>query len=342
MSDKEDDGENHRGRPVQNFYNKFVHTIEQALNVVAYGEHSTNGKILASTDLEGIAEYIKRKNPKNVIVMTGAGISTSAGVPDFRSPGTGLYDNLQKYNLPDSQAIFDISFFEQNPEPFFHLAKKLFPKNLKPTPAHHFVKLLDKKGMLKRWYTQNIDTLEFMVGIDDDKIVTAHGSTKTGTCRRCDKKYDIKWMTDKIHDPNILVPRCDVENCDGVVKPDIVFFGESLPRRFFSCSIQDFPNCDLLIIMGTSLVVQPFASLIHEVSENVPRLLINLNEVAKSIAGEAETGLCYAMNSNKRDVFHKSTCDDGVRRLAELLDWEIELGELICEGEVKHKHENAI
>lgn len=74
-------------------------------------------------DFDGIIDFIKSGKVKNIITMAGAGISTSAGIPDFRTPGSGLYDNLQKYDLPDPQAIFDIQFFRTNPEPFFQLAK---------------------------------------------------------------------------------------------------------------------------------------------------------------------------------------------------------------------------
>ncbi|CAD6198619.1 unnamed protein product [Caenorhabditis auriculariae] len=320
---------------VSNIYSKFVQSFENALNTVVYGEKPSTLSKLSELSLKGVANYIKECKPKNVIVMTGAGTSTSAGIPDFRS-STGVYSCLQEYNLPHPQAIFDISYFESHPEPFFRFAKTLFPKNVKPTPAHYFVKLLEKKGILKRWYTQNIDALEFLAGMPEEKVVTAHGSHLTSTCRSCGKKYDRKWMTEKIFDPNTLVPHCDTESCRGVVKPDIIFFGEALPRRFMTCSFEDFPKCDLLIIMGTSLVVQPFAALVHEVADDVPRLLINLEDVGgDSPAGASSTGLCYARKDNMRDVFWKGTCDEGVKALAELLDWELELQEMIAEGEVK-------
>jgi len=95
--------------------------------------------------VKGIANKIKSGSCKKIIVMSGAGISVSAGVPDFRSPVTGLYSNLQKYNLPEPQAIFDIGFFRKRPEPFFMLAKELYPGNFKPTLAHYFVRLLAQK-----------------------------------------------------------------------------------------------------------------------------------------------------------------------------------------------------
>ena len=109
-------------------------------------------QVLAELSVDGIVEYIKSGKATKIITMAGAGISTSAGVPDFRSPVTGLYSNLQKYNLPDPQASFEIGFFRKNPEPFFQLAKELYPDEDKfcPTLSHFFIKLLNDKGILHR------------------------------------------------------------------------------------------------------------------------------------------------------------------------------------------------
>lgn len=86
--------------------------------------------------------------------------SLSPGIPDFRSPGTGLYNNLEKYNLPFPEAIFDIEFFKSNPKPFFVLAKDLYPGAFNPTPSHWFIRLLHEKGLLLRHYTQ-VHTWQF-------------------------------------------------------------------------------------------------------------------------------------------------------------------------------------
>ena len=109
-------------------------------------------------------------------VMCGAGISVSAGIPDFRSPGTGLYDNLAKYNLPTPQSVFDKEYFLERPDAFYLLCRELWPDNYAPTPAHHFVALLHEKGILRRCFTQNIDSLEAAAGLPPAQIVAAHGN----------------------------------------------------------------------------------------------------------------------------------------------------------------------
>jgi NAD-dependent SIR2 family protein deacetylase len=111
----------------------------------------------------------------------------------------------------------------------------------------------------------------------------------------------------------LQVAKCP--KCDGLVKPDIVFFGEALPERFFDHAEEDMPKCDLLIIMGTSLVVYPFASLQDLVSETCPRLLINREAVGNLDFGE----------KNVRDAMYQGDCDDGVLELARLLGWSDEL-----------------
>ncbi|KAG6465943.1 hypothetical protein O3G_MSEX015522, partial [Manduca sexta] len=112
--------------------------------------------------------------------------------------------------------------------------------------------------LLLRHYTQNIDTLERVAGIPADKLVEAHGTFYTAHCLDCRKEYTLEFVKERIFADQL--PICTA--CPGIVKPDIVFFGESLPDRFQECLQQDFEHCDMLIIMGSSLEVQPFASLI--------------------------------------------------------------------------------
>lgn len=295
---------------------------------------SPGEKVLDELSLAGVARCIQSGKCKNIICMVGAGISTSAGIPDFRSPGTGLYSNLQKYNLPYPEAIFQIDYFKNHPEPFFALARELYPGQFKPTVCHYFIRMLKDKGLLKRCYSQNIDTLERVAGLEGEDLIEAHGTFHTSHCVSflCRKEYSMEWMKDKLFAEDI--PKC--EACSSLVKPDIVFFGENLPARFFSAMKKDFPKCDLLIIMGTSLQVQPFASLVSRVPNSCPRLLINMEKSGQSDFAMGLLGCGGGMDfdSDKayRDVAHLSTCDDGCLALADLLGWKAELEELVkCE-----------
>uniref|UniRef100_A0A8C5KDL4 NAD-dependent protein deacetylase sirtuin-2 n=1 Tax=Jaculus jaculus TaxID=51337 RepID=A0A8C5KDL4_JACJA len=225
---------------------------------------------------------------RRVICLVGAGISTSAGIPDFRSPSTGLYANLEKYHLPYPEAIFEISYFKKHPEPFFALAKELYPGQFKPTICHYFIRLLKEKGLLLRCYTQKIFSE--------------------------------------------VTPKC--EKCQSVVKPDIVFFGENLPARFFSCMQSDFSKVDLLIIMGTSLQVQPFASLISKAPLSTPRLLINKEKTGQTdpflgMMMGLGGGMDFDSKKAYRDVAYLGDCDQGCLALADLLGWKKELEELV-------------
>eukprot|EP00794_Sanderia_malayensis_P019945 gene19945-21898_t len=294
--------------------------MKQSLGI--FEDEEPHPPVLEDFTLSGIAQYIKSNECKNIIVMTGAGISTSAGIPDFRSPESGLYHNLEKYNLPSPESIFQLEYFLENPEPFFMLAKELYPGNFKPTPSHYFIKLLADKNMLLRSFTQNIDGLEIVAGVSPDLVVAAHGTFHSAHCVNCKKEYSEEWEKERIFRDE--TPKC--EDCSGIVKPDIVFFGESLPERFFKLSQSDFPKCDLLIVMGTSLVVQPFASMIDRVTKTTPRLLIN-----KEKRGESSWmgGFDFSSEKRYRDVAYLSTCDDGCFELAKLLGLEDDLNQLI-------------
>ncbi|PVV04086.1 hypothetical protein BB560_001417 [Smittium megazygosporum] len=247
-----------------------------------------------------------------------AGISTSSGIPDFRSPNTGLYDNLQQYNLPYPEAIFDIEFFKENPKPFYTLAKELYPGNFSPTLSHVFIKMIADNGYLLRNYTQNIDTLERVVGIDNKYIVEAHGSFYRGHCvdGRCSTRYSQSWIKQRVDRDEI--PKCT--NCSALVKPDITFFGESLPTAYFRNISDDFSRCDLLMIMGTSLQVYPFASLVNKVKPNVPRLLINREVVGSVISNQK--GLDF---TNGTDHMFLGDSDDACYELIHKLGWEKQL-----------------
>ncbi|KEF54436.1 NAD-dependent histone deacetylase SIR2 [Exophiala aquamarina CBS 119918] len=267
---------------------------------------------LRARNIEAVAKYIEERDIKNIVVMTGAGISTSAGIPDFRSPETGLYANLARLNLPYAEAVFDISYFRTNPLPFYALAHELFPGKYRPTVTHSFISLLHKKGRLLQLFTQNIDCLEREAGVPGDKIVEAHGSFATQRCIDCHTEYPDDKMKEMVMKKE--VPHCGRKTCNGLVKPDIVFFGEALPEAFHRK--RGLPaRADLAIVMGTSLTVQPFASLPSFVREETPRVLINLERVG-------------SFGSRPDDVLLLGDCDEGVRKFADALGWREELEQL--------------
>ncbi|KAM9854964.1 NAD-dependent protein deacetylase sirtuin-3 [Aulostomus maculatus] len=264
--------------------------------------------------LASVARLLKLGRCKNVVVVAGAGISTASGIPDFRTPGTGLYANLEKYNIPYPEAIFNIDYFSNDPQPFFSLAKALYPGSHRPNYIHYFIRMLHHKGLLLRMYTQNIDGLEKMCGIPDDKLVEGHGSFATASCHLCYTRYPAEEAKHAIM--NNQVPTCTF--CAATVKPDVVFFGEDLPQKYF-LHTEDFPKTDLLIIMGTSLQIEPFASLVNTVRSTVPRLLLNRHAVGPF----AKTPL------RRGDHMELGDLETTVRRFAEMLGWSDEMEELL-------------
>jgi len=123
--------------------------------------------------------------------MTGAGISVSAGIPDFRSPGTGIYDNLKEYDLPTPEALFNVEYFLENPQAFYKFAQHFDLTNYNPTPTHYFIKILNDKGIMQLNMTQNIDNLEEKTGIDMKKVIQCHGANRGAHCAKCKKDQDM-------------------------------------------------------------------------------------------------------------------------------------------------------
>ncbi|KAI9874872.1 MAG: NAD-dependent histone deacetylase sir2, partial [Pleopsidium flavum] len=212
------------------------------------------------------------KKSKNIIVLTGAGISTSLGIPDFRSKGTGLYAKLEYLGLSDPQEVFDINLFRDDPSIFYSIAKDVLPSTNRYSPTHAFIHLLQEKGRLLTNFTQNIDNLECHAGIVSEKLIQCHGSFATASCVEC--KYKVKGEEIYKDLKAGRVARCercirqlkqgkvvsmkrkrssngqssnkrrrnsfddssDEEDYStkvaGVMKPDITFFGEDLPATF--------------------------------------------------------------------------------------------------------------
>ncbi|KAK0617151.1 SIR2-like protein [Immersiella caudata] len=143
---------------------------------------------------------------RNIIVLTGAGISTSLGIPDFRSKGIGLYSKLEHLGLSDPQEVFDINVFRQDPTIFYSVARDILPDHTRFSPTHAFIALLQQKGKLLTNYSQNIDNLEARAGIQPDKLIQCHGSFATASCVKCGYKVEGESLFPEIKAGKI--PRC--------------------------------------------------------------------------------------------------------------------------------------
>eukprot|EP00536_Pseudo-nitzschia_multiseries_P015869 jgi/Psemu1/299116/fgenesh1_pm.968_\ len=267
--------------------------------------------------VELLANELAKSNYSKIIALVGAGASCSAGIPDFRTPGTGLYDQLSEYNLPFPEAIFDLGYYKNNPMPFVDLCKAIWPgqeSGPKPTLSHTFLKLLEEKKLLHRIYTQNIDGLEALAGVSTDKLVECHGHFRSSSCVACKTRMPIDDCQRTVVERG-APPTC--QSCGSLVKPDVVFFGEEMPSRFCDLIDSDVEECDLLLILGTSLMVMPVAGIPSWVSPKCPRVLLN-----RELAGGIGSGRGAR---SKTDLFLKGDCDDTVRNLCDLAGWTKDL-----------------
>ena len=264
-----------------------------------------------------------------VVVMLGAGASVSAGIPDFRSPGTGLYDNLQSYGLPYPEAIFELDFYQRNPRPFQRLCRALWPGNFAPTPTHAFITLLHEKGLLRRCFTQNIDSLETAAGLPKEMVVAAHGNFDAAHVVGSRAAVPVDEVKAAAFGGEAAWDELAARH-GGLVKPDIVFYGENLPPRFFARAQDDLPSAALLLVIGTSLRVHPFASLIGATRPGTPRFLLNREKVGT--AEEFGPGGLELDSDGAADGFYQGDADDAVRAVAAELGWSDELERLVQLG----------
>jgi len=213
-------------------------------------------------------EFLDLLNESRLTVtLTGAGISTPSGIPDFRGPN-GIY---KKY----SQNVFDIDFFYSHPEEFYQFAKEgIFPMlEAKPNLAHVLLAKLEERGLIEAVITQNIDRLHQRAG--SKKVIELHGNVEEYYCVRCEKKYTVEDVIEKLE--SLDVPRCD--DCNGLIRPNIVFFGENLPQDALREAIELSSKASLMIVLGSSLVVYPAAELpLITVRSGGKLVIVNLGE----------------------------------------------------------------
>lgn len=270
-----------------------------------------------------------------VMILSGAGVSCAAGIPDFRSPG-GMYSTLRPELLTASESekekmrrdpsfVVEKRMFMANPFPY-HEVRRPFILGIrdriwKPTLFHRFVESLERRGKLLRIVTQNIDGLDTA-----EKVLPCHGSLGVAACESCGARVesfdeycdqvrenikDIYGIDEKApgHSTQIHCKSCG----NPTVKPTTVLFGSNLPSEFFACLEEELPQADLLIVAGTSLVVSP-ANLI---AANAPcrRFLVN-NE----LAGE-HLGLSFQSEDRNGDIFVPGDVDKVFGSLMSELGW---------------------
>ena len=263
--------------------------------------------------------FIKRlKNHefKKIVFLVGAGISTSAGIPDFRSEN-GIFNQIkERYNLDSPEKFFDIDFFYKNPNLFYEFSKEFYSKNYEPTLFHYFMSFINYKNLLYYIFTQNIDNLESKLNIDKEKIVFSHGNLFEASCPKCGDKINFSNYLDYVM--NNKVKYC--EKCGSPVKSSVIFYGESLSEEFFEKSF-DLLNADLIFIAGTNLEVAPFNKLAYgHTNQNSYRIVINKLRVGRKYVIR---GLDYE-DPNSKDIMLIGDCDEIVKMLIDDLGWKKE------------------
>ena len=216
-------------------------------------------------DTERLAQLIIES--KKVIVFTGAGISTESGIPDFRGPG-GIWS---RYDPED----FTIQKFLSSPAARKTIWKMSAESGLlteaEPNPAHYAIAELYQLSKLDCVITQNIDNLHQKAGVPADKVFELHGNTRWAVCLSCRRRFPMPEVLQKIKE-GIEVPNCP--DCQGILKPDAVLFGEALPQEILREATRRSQNCDLFIVIGSTLVIYPAAYMPTYAREAGARLAI--------------------------------------------------------------------
>ena len=307
--------------------------------------------------LKTVASAVASGAVKRIVVLSGAGTSVASGIPDFRSPG-GMYATLRPELLTATEAqrsamaedpteVVSWDLFRVNSLPYLEVRRPFILGTAvhawKPTLAHVFFALLDKKGLLARVYTQNIDGLDRQTPIASDRIVNVHGSLDRVACEFCGAGMDFSAFCEAVREqvrdiygagppgPDTSTPILCLACGRPGVKPATVLYGRSLPDAFFAATREEFPSgdgasgagggADLLIVAGTSLTVAPANALPTLVRPGVPRLLFNDTRVEGPL-GDALSG-----------GWVPGSCDGGFLAFAEALGWAAEMRAFVESGE---------
>ena len=220
----------------------------------------------------------------NIVFFTGAGVSTESGIPDFRSKD-GLYNKKNDYKIPPEYLLSNRCFYENTNVFFDNYRKNMNCLKYEPNITHKYIKKLEDDGKVKAVITQNIDNLHTKAG---SKIVyELHGNINRNYCIKCNKFYDAKSIFN-----NNGIPKC---NCGGIIKPDVVLYGEQLLEDAYFGSIRAVKEADLLIVAGTSLTVYPASGLVDMFDGDL--VIINKDETPYDYKAK------LVINESLKDVF---------------------------------------
>ena len=213
------------------------------------------------------------KEAKKILIFSGAGMSTESGIPDFRSPG-GVWS---KYDPSDF--YFDkIISSEKAREKYWEMSTEFYDtmKDAVPNRAHLAIRAIEESGKLLAIVTQNIDNLHHKAGNSPERIIEIHGTAFSVSCLSCGKKYDRDDIQERLNS-GVKVPYCD--DCAGILKPDTISFGQAMPEDKMADALMYARECDLCIVLGSSLVVYPAASVpVHAVQNGARLIIINRDE----------------------------------------------------------------
>jgi NAD-dependent deacetylase len=207
--------------------------------------------------VEALAGLVR--DARSVVALTGAGISVPSGIPDFRSPGSGLWENV------NPMEVAHIDAWRADPERFWHFYGNRFQtlEGKEPNGAHRALVELERRGKLDAVITQNIDMLHRKAGTRE--LVEVHGTIEHSSCLSCRAQYPLAQTRDRLADSPISVPACD---CGAPLKPDVVLFGEFLPEGALERAHALAAGADVLLCVGSSLEVHPIAQLPGVTSAN--------------------------------------------------------------------------
>ncbi len=226
---------------------------------------------MGNTDIEHLIDRAAAliSESARVVVFTGAGVSTESGIPDFRSPG-GIWSKLD----PDSFTIQKFLQSRQIREMQWRLlAEGGLLKEAEPNPAHYAIAELEKIGKLSCVITQNVDNLHQRAGNSPQKVFELHGNMRWVRCLGCNVRFPMEEVLKRVSMEG--VPDCTL--CQGILKPDAVFFGEALPRAVLTAAASYSRNCDLFVVIGSTLVVYPAAYMpMYAIEAGAKLVIVNL------------------------------------------------------------------